>query len=225
MSTPISQLEPVISINQRYQRMKRGLDLCVTLLLLPAFGLITLLVALLIRIDSPGYIFFRQKRVGQDGEEFYLYKFRSMYENSNDQLHREDIKRYMQGEAISTTEQVSMAYKRINDPRVTRVGKFLRKSSIDELPQLLNVLKGEMSLVGPRPPLPYEVEQYSPYDRLRLSGKPGLTGPWQVYGRSRVTFQTMIEMDVAYLQRQSIWEDIKLIVLTIPVMLRGWGGA
>jgi lipopolysaccharide/colanic/teichoic acid biosynthesis glycosyltransferase len=131
----------------------------------------------------------------------------------------------MKGEAINTGNDGELAYKRTNDPRVTRIGRFLRKTSIDELPQFINVLKGEMTLVGPRPPLPYEVEYYSAYEKLRMSGKPGLTGPWQIYGRSRVPFQTMVEMDIAYLQRQSIREDLKLIMLTIVVMLQGMGGA
>ena len=110
-----------------------------------------------------------------------------------------------------------------NDPRITRVGRFIRKTSIDELPQFFNVLRGEMTLVGPRPPLPYEVTEYSEHDRLRLCGKPGVTGLWQVYGRNRVTFGKMVEMDIDYLQHQSILEDLKLIALTFPVMVKGVG--
>lgn len=112
----------------------------------------------------------------------------------------------------------------MDDPRVTRVGRFIRKFSIDELPQFINVLRGEMTLVGPRPPLPYEVEEYNSQDMIRLLGKPGLTGTWQVYGRSRVPFKKMVEMDIEYLREQSILQDLKLIVLTLPVMLRGRGG-
>jgi lipopolysaccharide/colanic/teichoic acid biosynthesis glycosyltransferase len=116
-------------------------------------------------------------------------------------------------------------YKITQDPRITRIGRFLRKTSLDEIPQFWNVLIGEMSLVGPRPPLPYEVELYSHYAMLRLSGKPGLTGPWQVHGRSCVTFDEMVEMDISYLQQQSFWEDALFICLTIPVMVIGRGGA
>jgi lipopolysaccharide/colanic/teichoic acid biosynthesis glycosyltransferase len=130
----------------------------------------------------------------------------------------------MNGGTINGDAETDNPYKLANDPRVTRVGRFLRKFSIDELPQFINVLRGEMSLVGPRPPLPYEVEQYSLRDQLRLCGKPGLTGTWQVYGRSRVTFQEMVEMDIAYLHQQSIWQDLKFIALTVPVMLQGRGG-
>ena len=116
-------------------------------------------------------------------------------------------------------------FKIYNDPRVTKIGKFIRATSLDELPQFWNVLRGDMSLVGPRPPLPFEFELYDLRHKLRLSGKPGLTGPWQVYGRSRVTFENMVEMDIAYLKQQSLWEDIKLIFLTVPVVIKKRGGA
>ena len=223
MTTSTTQLQPVITIKPGYLRMKRCIDIFFTLLLLLPLGLIGFIVACCIRLDSRGLIFFRQKRIGAYGKHFFMYKFRSMYEHSDDQVHRQDIERYMSGEVISSGGE--LAYKRTNDPRVTRVGKILRKTSIDELPQFINVLKGEMTLVGPRPPLEYEFEHYSPYEKMRLSGKPGLTGPWQVYGRSRVPFQTMVEMDIAYLRRQSIREDLKLIFLTVLVMFQGMGGA
>jgi lipopolysaccharide/colanic/teichoic acid biosynthesis glycosyltransferase len=154
-----------------------------------------------------------------------MFKFRSMYINNDDARHREAIKQYMNGEKLNDARDGCNPYKLESDPRITRVGRFIRKTSIDELPQVFNVLQGEMSLVGPRPPLPYEVEMYSPYDWLRLAGKPGLTGIWQVHGRSRVTFQSMVEMDIEYLQQQSLWEDLKLIALTVPVMLLAHGGA
>ena len=147
-----------------------------------------------------------------------------LYEHCDEALHREAIERYMANQALNDGA-VDLQYKQTDDPRITRVGKFIRKTSLDELPQFLNVLRGEMSLVGPRPPVEYEIENYSPRDMLRLCGKPGLTGTWQIYGRSRVTFHEMVEMDIAYLQQQSILQDIKLIVLTIPVMVMGRGGA
>ena len=152
-----------------------------------------------------------------------MLKFRSMYENCDDTLHRLAIQKYMEGQKLA--ENATTSYKQVDDPRITRVGRFIRKMSIDELPQFFNVLQGDMTLVGPRPPLPYEVEKYGPYDWLRLSGKPGLTGPWQVYGRSQVTFQSMVKMDIDYLRRQSLREDLKLIALTVPVMITGRGGA
>jgi len=148
-----------------------------------------------------------------------------MYVNSDDSRHREAITKYMSGQKLGESINGDLSYKVVDDPRVTRVGRFLRKASIDELPQFFNVLRGEMTLVGPRPPLSYEVDLYSLRDMLRLSGKPGLTGPWQVYGRSRVSFQAMVEMDIAYLQRQTLQEDLKLIALTVPVMIQRNGGA
>src|SRR6266851_10248550 len=153
-----------------------------------------------------------------------MLKFRSMYINCDDAAHREAVKHYMNGATLNGDADAENSYKLVDDPRVTRVGRIIRKTSIDELPQFINVLRGEMTLVGPRPPLPYEVEAYRPRTRLRLSGKPGLTGTWQVYGRSRVPFQTMVEMDIDYLQHQSFWEDLKLIALTVPVMVQGRGG-
>lgn len=225
MTASTTQLQPVIAMKPGYLRIKRCIDVFFTLFILLPLGLISLIVACCIRLDSQGLIFFRQKRIGAYGKEFYMYKFRSMYEHSDDQTHRQDIERYMNGGIINNENEGVLAYKRTNDPRITRVGKILRKTSIDELPQFINVLKGEMTLVGPRPPLQYEVERYSPYESLRLSGKPGLTGPWQVYGRSRVPFHTMVEMDIAYLRRQSIREDLKLIFLTVFVMFQGMGGA
>src|SRR6266516_3837591 len=209
-----------IGINQNYERTKRLLDVLFSLLIFIPLCVIIAIVALCIRLDSEGPIFFRQKRVGRNGVEFDILKFRSMYVNSDDSLHREAIAKYMSGQRIGEGVANDLSYKDVDDPRVTKVGRFLRKTSIDELPQFFNVLRGEMTLVGPRPPLPYEVENYSLHDKLRLSGMPGLTGPWQVYGRSRVPFQEMVEMDIAYLRRQTLREDLKLIALTVPVMIK-----
>ena len=218
---PISR--SIIRVNPDYLRAKRLLDILFTLLILLPLCILMLIVAVLIRLDSKGSAFFRQRRVGQNGKEFDMIKFRSMYVNCDDSVHREAIKKYMNGAAMNGTG--NNPYKLVNDHRITRVGRIIRKLSIDELPQFINVLRGEMTLVGPRPPLPYEVEEYSIREKLRLHGKPGLTGTWQVYGRSRVTFNEMVEMDIAYLKQQSIWQDLKLIALTVPVMLRGRGGA
>jgi lipopolysaccharide/colanic/teichoic acid biosynthesis glycosyltransferase len=214
-----------ISMKLHYLRTKRLLDIIFFLLILIPLCIVIVIVAVFIRLDSVGPIFYRQKRVGQNGVEFTMYKFRSMYFNSDDSFHRQAVIEYMNGQKLNGAATCDTSYKRSDDPRITRVGRFIRKTSIDELPQFINVLRGEMTLVGPRPPLPYEVEKYDSYDWLRLAGKPGLTGNWQVYGRSRVTFQTMVEMDIEYLQQQSLRKDLKLIALTIPVMLHGRGGA
>ncbi len=215
-----------IGMNAGYLRAKRVLDIVFTLLILLPLCIVFVIVAVAIRMDSDGPIIYRQKRVGLRGAEFNLYKFRSMYVNTNDSAHRDAIVKYMNGQEmnVGTAAAITFQFKLSDDPRVTRVGRFIRKTSIDELPQFFNVLRGEMTLVGPRPPLPYEVELYTPHNWLRLSGKPGLTGIWQVYGRSRVTFQNMVEMDIDYLHHQSLWEDLKLIALTVPVMIRGRGG-
>ena len=214
-----------ITLKPGYIRAKRVLDISFSLLIFIPLGIVILIFAFLIRIDSKGPVFFRQKRIGMDGVPFDMLKLRSMYIDSDDSLHRESIKQYMNGGAINGNTHSNDVYKLVDDPRITRVGRFIRKFSIDELPQFVNVLRGEMSLVGPRPPLPYEVEEYGPRDWIRLSGRPGLTGTWQVYGRSRVPFKEMVEMDIEYLGEQSMMYDLKLILLTLPVMLQGRGGA
>ncbi|HEY1350081.1 MAG TPA: sugar transferase [Ktedonobacteraceae bacterium] len=223
----IVQSAPVretLSLNPGYLRAKRLLDLTITLLLLLPLCMVMALVALLILLDSGGPVLFRQKRVGLNGRDFACLKFRSMHVHSDDGSHRAAVQQFMSGQLLTET-LCSNPYKLNGDRRITRVGKFIRKTSLDELPQFLNVLRGEMSLVGPRPPLRYEVDLYSSHDLLRLAGKPGLTGIWQVYGRSRVPFPQMVEMDIAYLQQQSLRLDLKLIFLTIPVMVFGRGGA
>lgn len=221
----VVQSEPgnsLIRINPGYLRRKRIVDLSLTLLLAPFLVLAAAVVVLLIRLDSPGPVLFRQKRLGANGSEFTMYKFRSMYANCGEAAHRQAIEKFMQGEALNSN--TIRLYKLEGDPRITRVGRFIRATSLDELPQFWNVLRGEMTLVGPRPPIPYEITYYNAYHWLRLSGRPGLTGLWQVYGRSRVKFQEMVEMDIAYLQQQSIRQDLKLIILTLPVMCKGHGG-
>lgn len=226
MATLSPLLQEEIQVKRGYLRAKRVLDVLITLLLLPMLCLVMLIVALFIRLDSEGPIFYRQKRVGQDGVEFDMLKFRSMYVNNDDTIHREAVKRYMNGDMFNDHSGAgSTLYKLVDDPRVTRVGRIIRKFSIDELPQFFNVLRGEMSVVGPRPPLPYEVEAYSLRHNLRLLGKPGITGYWQVYGRSRVTFDEMVEMDINYLRQQSVLQDMKLIILTVPVAVLCRGGA
>lgn len=212
----------IIRIGSSYTRAKRLVDILFTLLIAPFVIFVGLIIALLIRLDSPGPIFYRQRRVGQNGEEFDMIKFRSMYVHCDDTTHRTAIEHYMNGEKLSN--DFANPYKLTDDERITQLGKFIRKTSLDELPQFWNVLRGQMSIVGPRPPLPYETERYSEHDWLRLFGKPGVTGHWQIYGRGRVPFQEMVEMDITYLRNQSLWRDCKYIILTIPVMLFARGG-
>jgi lipopolysaccharide/colanic/teichoic acid biosynthesis glycosyltransferase len=216
--------QTIIYTNPSYLRAKRVLDIAFSLLILIPLSIVIAVFAILIRVDSKGPIFFRQKRVGKNGVQFDMFKLRSMYVDSDDSFHRESIKQYMNGAALNDKVNADNLYKLVDDPRVTRIGRFIRKFSIDELPQFINVFRGEMTLVGPRPPLPYEVEEYDSHHWIRLSGKPGLTGTWQVYGRSRVPFQEMVEMDIEYLGEQSLLLDLKLIALTLPVMLKGRGG-
>jgi lipopolysaccharide/colanic/teichoic acid biosynthesis glycosyltransferase len=215
-TTQTLAIQPIL-INSRYLRAKRLFDILFTLLITPCVLLVSIVIALWIKLDSKGPIFFRQKRVGQNGVEFIMLKFRSMHVNGDENIHRKKVEMMMRNGQTLDKEK--------NDPRVTRVGRFIRRTSLDEIPQFWNVLMGEMTLVGPRPPLPYEVVLYGKRDWLRLSGRPGVTGMWQVYGRSAVTFTDMVDMDIAYLKEQSLLKDIKLIFLTIPIMIFGKGAA
>ncbi len=196
---------------------KRVLDSVLTipalLLLAPLLGII----ALLIRLDSPGPALFRQARVGRDGNLFSCLKFRTMRHNADQTVHRLAYQRMAAGGVMS--HDSSAPYKLMNDDRITRIGKFLRQTSLDELPQLFNVLSGDMSLVGPRPAIPYELENYQDWQHRRHEVRPGITGLWQVYGRGTVGFEGQMRMDVTYAVGWTLWLDIKLIALTLPVML------
>lgn len=168
-------------------------------------------IALLVKLDSPGPIFFKQKRVGLNGREFWMYKFRSMIVNAEAQLDSLKSKNEVEG---------GVTFKMADDPRITRIGRILRKTSLDEFPQLLNVLRGEMSLVGPRPPLPKEVALYTPEQNRRLTVIPGCTGLWQVSGRSKTTFQRMIELDLDYIDNWSLRRDLSITAKTFRVVLK-----
>jgi lipopolysaccharide/colanic/teichoic acid biosynthesis glycosyltransferase len=192
-----------------YIFFKRSIDLIGAIIGLLLLSPLLIIVSLVIKIQDPnGSVFFKQKRVGIDGNEFYMYKFRSMVTNAEELLdalmHRNDTTGAM--------------FKLKDDPRVTKIGKFIRKTSIDELPQLWNVIRGEMNLVGPRPPLPREVKQYTKYDFQRLLVIPGCTGLWQISGRSNLSFKEMVELDLYYIKHKSILFDIKIILKTINVM-------
>lgn len=172
------------------------------------------LIAIAIRLDSDGPIIFRQVRVGRFGRKFRMYKFRTMHDGAEEML---DEVRHLNEEPSQLIIKIK------DDPRVTRLGRFLRGTSLDELPQLFNILKGEMAVVGPRPPTPDEVEQYDDYQIQRLRTTPGLTGLWQVSGRKNLSFNEMVELDVEYADRQSLWLDLWIMLMTIPAVLRADG--
>lgn len=192
---------------------KRLIDLLLTSLAMPLFGIIFAITALLIKLDSRGPVIFRQQRIGKDGTPFAALKFRSMVFNA------EDLKAELQ----ELNEADGPLFKIKDDPRITRIGRFIRRTSIDELPQLINVLKGEMSLVGPRPGTPDEVAQYEPWQHKRISVRPGITGLWQVSGRSDVPFEEMCLLDIFYIENWSLDLDLRIIMQTIPHVLFGKG--
>jgi exopolysaccharide biosynthesis polyprenyl glycosylphosphotransferase len=204
--------------------LKRAFDLGISALAILVLFPFWLLLAMLIKFGSKGPIFYTQERVGMDGRLFLLYKFRTMQANADSALHREYQKGFIAGRAEANLGDLNKpTYKLLADPRITRVGKFLRRMSLDEVPQLLNVLMGDMSVVGPRPPIQYEVEAYELWHRKRLDMKPGLTGLWQVSGRNRLPFEEMVRLDLFYIENWSLLLDLKIILRTGFVMLSGEG--
>ncbi len=199
---------------------KRSVDLVVSSLILLFTAPLWLIIAVAIKLESRGPVFYRQERVGMDGHIFQIYKFRSMRDDVKiDEAHRDYMARVIKREGdtnLGTDKDPS--YKFINGDRLTRVGATLRRLSLDELPQVFNVFRGEMSLVGPRPPIPYEVECYETWHRKRLDVKPGLTGLWQVSGRYRLSFHQMVQLDIYYIENWSPWLDLKIILKTIPAL-------
>lgn len=221
-----------------YFAAKRVMDVLLVLLLTPVALPIVLVVGLIVRIDSAGPAFFTQQRIGarrrrRDGrwvwelQPFTFYKLRTMAHNADPTLHRTYLDAYIAGdeEAIGRLNEGSSdgSYKMAKDPRVTRVGSTIRSLSLDELPQLWNVLKGDMSLVGPRPPIDYEVERYTPDHMRRLAGPAGLTGSWQVNGRSTLTFEEMVALDTSYLSQRSLLLDLTILVRTLGVVIKREG--
>jgi lipopolysaccharide/colanic/teichoic acid biosynthesis glycosyltransferase len=193
-----------------YRIIKRGMDLVLSVILIFFSLPFVFIVVLLLKLTSNGSVIFKQERVGLEGKRFVLYKFRSMVSGA-EQERRELFERNM---------MLGPAFKIQNDPRITLIGRYLRGSSFDELPQLWNVLKGEMSLVGPRPPLPEEASQYNVWHRQRLTVKPGLTCIWQIRGRSRIaSFEEWLRLDIEYIQNRSLWLDLLIILKTIPVVM------
>ena len=202
--------------------LKRVIDVVGAFVLLCLLAPILALIALVIKLSSKGPVIFRQARAGQCGKLFSFWKFRTMHVDSDTAIHKEYVTNFISREQPAA--ETGTIYKITNDPRVTPVGRFLRKTSLDEFPQLWNVLYGDMSLVGPRPPLPYELECYELWHRRRiLEVKPGITGLWQVTGRSRTTFNEMVRLDLRYVQQWSIWLDLKILLQTPKAVLMGGG--
>ncbi|MEH7111501.1 sugar transferase [Neobacillus niacini] len=199
----------IVNDGKIYLFTKRLVDIFGSLCGIILLSLLFVIIAVLIKIEDPkGSIFFSQNRIGLNGRKFKMYKFRSMVSNAEEKL----------AELLKYNEINGAMFKMKDDPRITKVGKFIRKTSVDELPQLFNVLKGDMSLVGPRPPLPREVAVYSAYDKQRLVVTPGCTGLWQVSGRNSLGFNEMVELDLQYIQRRTFLFDIKIIFKTVLVL-------
>jgi exopolysaccharide biosynthesis polyprenyl glycosylphosphotransferase len=204
--------------------IKRSLDFVGSLTLLLILCPVFLVIAALLKLTSPGPILFRQRRVGQMAKPFTMLKFRTMRVNADHALHHEFVTKFIRSSAQLHPAGRKALFKLTNDPRVTPLGRILRKTSLDELPQLWNVLRGEMSLVGPRPPLAYELEQYGPWHWRRvLDAKPGMTGLWQVMGRSRTTFDEMVRLDLRYVRTCSLWTDIQILLATPRAVVSGKG--
>ncbi len=231
---PLSPTVQTRSASTTYLLTKRGFDLAVSTALLILLSPLFALVAVLIKLDSRGGVFFAQDRMGarwvdnSDDEgwkpqEFQILKFRSMVQNADQSIHESHIRAFVNGSLDQETDDRN--FKLDNDSRITRMGKLIRRTSIDELPQLINVMKGEMSLVGPRPVPIYEVEGYQPRHFERLHALPGITGYWQVQGRSQVSFEEMVGMDIWYVRNASFWLDLKILAMTLPAVLRGKGAA
>lgn len=219
---PIERL--IVTKNKRlYYWEKRLIDIVFSLTLLILLSPLLILIAILIKLDSTGPVIFKQERIGYDWRRhairsFTFYKFRSMVNNADQSVHREQVKAWIRGEFYSTDGSMDKI-KVANDPRITRVGRYLRMTSLDELPQLWNVLLGAMSLVGPRPVPTYEVAEYESWHYQRLIAPAGITGLWQVEGRGLVSLDDMVRMDVKYIRNQSIWLDIAILFKTIPAVL------
>jgi lipopolysaccharide/colanic/teichoic acid biosynthesis glycosyltransferase len=201
-----------------YDVAKRTMDLLASTVLLAALSPLMLLIAALIKLKSKGPVLFKQVRVGQEAQPFHMLKFRTMRVNADDRIHQAFVTDLIKAAPMNGVFKIA------DDPRVTSIGRFLRKTSLDELPQLWNVVRGEMSLVGPRPPLPYEVRQYKTWHRRRvLEAKPGITGLWQVKGRSRTTFDEMVRLDLRYARTRSFWMDVKILLATPAAVISGKG--
>jgi lipopolysaccharide/colanic/teichoic acid biosynthesis glycosyltransferase len=232
MQSQSSKLEGSVSREVQVSAAARGrrlhywlkdvLDMIIGVVALGAFSPVLLIVALAVKLDSPGPAIFKQKRIGKDGNKFTVWKFRSMYLNADDRPHREALKKLVEGEPVTNADGQGF-FKPADDPRVTRLGKFLRATGLDELPQVFNILRREMSVVGPRPAIPYELDLYKEWHHRRLAVRPGVTGLWQVKRHDTQNFDDVIRLDLEYIDSFSIWLDLKIILLTFPMILfRRW---
>ena len=203
-----------------YRWLKDISDRFLALLAIVILSPLLVIIAISIRLDSAGGAIFRQERVGKEGRRFNIYKFRTMYENNDSSKYKEFIKKYvLEGIDSRLDENGKDIYELVHDPRVTKVGSFLRRTSLDELPQLINILKGDMAFIGPRPDIPFTVEMYTEHHKNRLRAKPGITGLWQVSGRRNLPFEDMVRMDIEYVNRQSPIMDAKILLLTVREIL------
>lgn len=196
-----------------YKFFKRFLDILLSGAALVCLSPVFLVTAIAIKLEDGGPAFFTQPRAGKDMKPFKMYKFRSMYVNADEKLR----------DLLKDNEQTGHAFKIKNDPRITKVGKFIRKVSIDELPQLINIIKGDMSIVGPRPILTWQMEECSDYEKQRLIVRPGLTCYWQIGGRANIEWDEWVELDLDYIRDMSLWTDIKMIVKTVPAVFESEG--
>ncbi|MGH1362054.1 MAG: sugar transferase [Calditrichia bacterium] len=233
-STQPSQLDPALtagrtkqSYHTAYPFLKRCVDIIGSLVGILLFLPLMVLIGVLVKFTSKGPMLFKQKRIGYRGEIFTFLKFRSMRTDMDDSIHREYVTKLIEGknDQINNGSGEDPVYKITHDPRITKIGGFLRKTSLDEIPQFFNVLSGKMSLVGPRPPIPYEVDMYEDWHLRRImEAKPGITGLWQVYGRNQTTFDEMVRLDLQYIKKRSILLDLKLILQTITVLFNPGAG-
>lgn len=223
---PVVDLDKGSSHTSRVARvLKRTMDIVGSLFFLLVFSPLFLGIAIVIKMGSKGPVLFRQTRLGQYGRAFTFLKFRSMYVNNDPSIHRDYVTQLIAGRDVARSDaQNQQVFKIVDDPRITSIGRALRKTSLDELPQFINVLKGEMSLVGPRPPVPYEFERYAIWHRRRIIDmKPGISGLWQVSGRSKTTFDEMVRLDLQYARTWSLWLDLKILLQTPGAVISGDG--
>jgi lipopolysaccharide/colanic/teichoic acid biosynthesis glycosyltransferase len=210
-------VEPTVTTDVKGRPLKRAFDLAAATVLLLLLAPVFLVLVLLVRVTSPGPALFQQTRLGRWERTFTMLKFRTMFVNCSDELHQEYVRNLLSGPASENAS--GELFKLADDPRVTRLGSFLRRTSLDELPQLINVLRGDMSIVGPRPVLAFEAEMFRGEQRRRFGVRPGLTGLWQVSGRSRISFLDQLAIDARYVREQSFWLDLKILLFTIPTLL------
>ena len=220
MNLPVIEQRPKVrsEVKSHYQLTKRILDIILCILALPFLLPIGIIVALAIRIDSSGPVFFIQDRVGRNGKIFKIIKFRTMHHNIDDRSHREFMKKYINGQ-MKGSENSNKTFKPFKENQITRVGRILRKTSLDELPQLINVLKNEMSFVGPRPNVTWEVSEYTEWHTERLKALPGITGLAQVRGRSQITFDEIVNHDLDYIENQGLKLDLQILWWTVASVL------